>query len=111
MFNHLRIRLLASYVLILLLTLVAIAVALVLLLRSQPALTETRSLGLYALLQQIDVFQEQQGVSIPDNGPTLAQRAVLNRLDKRLKSVRILLVDGDGTVSYDSKHVNSFGSQ
>ncbi len=110
MFNHLRARLLASYILILVLTLVTIGVSLVLVLRSRPLLTDTRSLALSALVQQLDALEEQ-GNAIPDAGPTLAQRARLNTLDRRLKSVRIILANGRGVVSYDSKHIYTYGSQ
>src|SRR5512142_1376382 len=101
MLTGLRTRLLVSYVLILLVSLTVIAVALLVFLRGQSPLTEGISLRLYTQLQQLDVMQDQQGL-IPDSGPTLVERAALNRLDQRIKS-RILLMNAEGKVSYDSR--------
>jgi two-component system, OmpR family, sensor kinase len=110
MFTSLRARLLASYILVIVLSLTVIGITLIFVLRSQPVLTEATSLRLYNLLQQIDTVQEQQDTTIPENGPTLAQRRGLNNLDKSLQ-IRILLANSDGLVTFDSRRQYRYGSQ
>ncbi len=111
MLTSLRARLLASYVLIIVVSLAVIGVALIFVLRSQPLLTETTSLRLYNILQQIDIVEQgQQGSVVPDNGPTVVQRRYLNNFDKILQ-VRILLSNADGIITFDSRRIYRYGSQ
>ncbi len=110
MFTGLRTRLLISYILIIVLTLGVIGTALVLLLRTSPLLTPNTGLKLYNYLQQIDFVTDAQNTVIPDTGPTLVQRTVLNRLDKRF-NIRILLANSHGIVTYDSRRIYKYGEQ
>ncbi len=107
--TSLRTRLLLSHVLILALTIAVIGVALLFVLRSRPLLTESTSLRLVGVLQQLDATEEQ-GATIPDAGPTIAQRTALLRLDKRL-GTRIIVASGEGVVSFDSRRMVGFGSK
>jgi two-component system OmpR family sensor kinase len=97
-----------SYILLIVLTLSVIGVALLLLLQTRPLLTESTSMQLYALLQQIDVTLDDQNITIPATGPTFRQRNVLNRLDRRLNR-RILLINNNGLVTYDSRRFYKYG--
>ncbi|MCC7446399.1 MAG: HAMP domain-containing protein [Anaerolineae bacterium] len=107
--TSLRTRLLLSHVLILVLTIVVIGVALLFVLHSRPLLTESTSLRLVSILQQLDATEEQ-GAVIPNAGPTLVQRAALLRLDRRL-GTRIIVANGEGIVSFDSRRIYGFGSR
>jgi len=107
--TSLRARLLLSHVLILALTIAVIGIALLFVLRSRPLLTESTTLRLVSILQQLDATEEQ-GATIPNAGPTILQRTVLLRLDKRL-GTRIIVANGEGVVSFDSRRAYGFGTK
>ncbi len=103
MINSLRARLLASYVVVLLLTLVVIAVALVVLLQAQPVPNELIAGRLEAGLQSALLYLDGTGFSIPQEGPTNRLRVALNQNAKR-NSLRILILNANGIVTYDSQN-------
>ena len=110
MFTSLRARLLISYLFLIVLTLIVITVALFLVLRTRPLSSETTILRLYNLMNQVDLRQTQGAGMIDPSGPTRIQQAYLRSLDKRL-SVRIILTDNTGRVSFDSRRSFAVGSQ
>src|SRR5882724_11991581 len=110
MFTSLRVRLLLSYLFLIVLTLMVITLALFLVLRTRPLSSETTILRLYNLMNQVDLRQTQGAGLLDPSGPTRIQQAYLRGLDKRL-SVRIILTDSTGKVTFDSRRGYNVGSQ
>src|SRR5260221_3814661 len=109
MFSGLRTRLFLSYILIIVITLLVIGAALFVVLRSGSQVSETASLRMFNLLNQIVALQEERGM-ISSDGPTRIQRVILNQVDKRLNQ-RILVANSKGIVSFDSRRQYPEGQQ